>query len=392
MATSAKVFSGILERLYAASLEDALWRAFLSELCTATGSVMALLLESDSVRGQRTLAVGGRLATAGIVPPPDQATHDDPIRRAFLRRPRTGVIEVEDILAHGLLSRTAMYQQKMLPFQIAYGTCVIPSISPRRFELLTLWRSGERPRLELEQRELLELLFPHIRNALKVHEALEQAREQSANAQAMLDASATACILLDAAGRLVHMNTAARSLALASEGLTIRDERIHAIEKRGASKLARLIAVTAADPHHAGGSLLLARPKQRRPLQVMVSPFRVGEPHRFAGRVLVLLTDPDQKAVFHDKVLRELYELTPAEIELANGLMTGFSLEEIAAVREVAIGTVRSQLKSVMAKTGTSRQADLVRLLSSLPRPFRSTPGEPFSPYEGCEGKNQLLQ
>ncbi len=48
----------------------------------------------------------------------------------------------------------------------------------------------------------------------------------------------------------------------------------------------------------------------------------------------------------------------------------GYSLQEIASLRRVSIGTVRNQLKSIMDKTTTSRQSELVRLLMNLPRHF----------------------
>ena len=48
--------------------------------------------------------------------------------------------------------------------------------------------------------------------------------------------------------------------------------------------------------------------------------------------------------------------------------MTGFTLEEASRLRNVSVATIRSQLKALMAKTGTKRQVELIRLLSTLPR------------------------
>jgi DNA-binding CsgD family transcriptional regulator len=44
-------------------------------------------------------------------------------------------------------------------------------------------------------------------------------------------------------------------------------------------------------------------------------------------------------------------------------LAGGIDPKEAAAQLEVALSTVRSQLKSIFAKTDTSRQSELVRLL-----------------------------
>ncbi len=51
---------------------------------------------------------------------------------------------------------------------------------------------------------------------------------------------------------------------------------------------------------------------------------------------------------------------------VAERLMTGDSPEQAATFLEVKTGTVRWHLASMYRKTGTNRQAELVRLLLSL--------------------------
>jgi DNA-binding CsgD family transcriptional regulator len=62
-----------------------------------------------------------------------------------------------------------------------------------------------------------------------------------------------------------------------------------------------------------------------------------------------------------------LFGLTQAEAALAAGLLAGLELRDIAEQSGRSINTVRSQLATLMAKTETGRQAELVRLLSRLP-------------------------
>jgi DNA-binding CsgD family transcriptional regulator len=131
-----------------------------------------------------------------------------------------------------------------------------------------------------------------------------------------------------------------------------------------------------ADSHSPGGALTLARGQRRRPLQVFVTPLRLSDPNRSGVRALVMATDPDKTVVFPDTILRQLYGLTPAETEVANGLLTGFSVEEIARVRRVSISTVRSQLSSLLSKTGVKGQNDLMRLLATLPQNAPEVMGE----------------
>jgi DNA-binding CsgD family transcriptional regulator len=56
--------------------------------------------------------------------------------------------------------------------------------------------------------------------------------------------------------------------------------------------------------------------------------------------------------------------------------MTGKKLSEIAIASGVRITTLRTQLSSILHKVGVDRQADLMRVLSSIPG-IRSSPSDP---------------
>jgi DNA-binding CsgD family transcriptional regulator len=72
---------------------------------------------------------------------------------------------------------------------------------------------------------------------------------------------------------------------------------------------------------------------------------------------------------FHDSplpcevLLARLFALTPAEARLARCLSKGDTLKEAAMALKIKLSTVRSQLSSLFAKTGTRRQSQLVALL-----------------------------
>ena len=286
-----------------------------------------------------------------------------------MRRPRTGVIEVEDFLPHRELAASDQYPV-MASIGACHGTCIVPCVSMRRYELIALWRGSDRPRLEEDRAELLTMLFPHIQNALRIQAALGLFQDRAETAESMLNATSTASFLLSATGRLLHMNAAAQSLALARDGFAERDGRIMPVHLEHKARWSELIAA-AGRRDHAGGALMLGRAAGKRPLQVLVSPFHADTPGR-PGRVLVLATEPDRAVNFPDTVLRQLYGLTMAETEIANGLLTGFPPEAIAGLRGVSVGTVRSQIKSLLLKTETRRQTDLLRLLHTL----RTTAGD----------------
>ena len=115
----------------------------------------------------------------------------------------------------------------------------------------------------------------------------------------------------------------------------------------------------------AGEVMSVTRPSGRRSFPLMVGPLLAAHPDSSIDDVkaLLFIADPEGGHIGTSEVLEILYQLTPAEGELVRLIAEGRSLEEVAAERGVTMNTVRSQLKQVFSKTGTSRQGELVHLV-----------------------------
>ena len=61
-------------------------------------------------------------------------------------------------------------------------------------------------------------------------------------------------------------------------------------------------------------------------------------------------------------VVRETFDLTEAEAEVLRALVEGAGLKDIAAGRGRSLDTIKTQLRSILAKTDTRTQAELIRL------------------------------
>lgn len=81
---------------------------------------------------------------------------------------------------------------------------------------------------------------------------------------------------------------------------------------------------------------------------------------------LLVLIDPAQPVKLDEGVVRSLFGLTKAETDLAVRLARGQRVQAIARARGVTLGTVRTQLRTIFAKTRTKSQAGLVLLLARL--------------------------
>ena len=214
-------------------------------------------------------------------------------------------------------------------------------------------------------------LIPHLRNAFLTRRRLMALESRVLDLENALDQLKTALVLVDGTGKCLMVNRAAQQICDKREGLFIRGRNLAARNGRENSCLQKIIAKAISagmgkTPAH-GGALLVSR-DQRRPLQVMAAPFtsdRTGAPKEAVA--IVFIADPDMPSCLASEVLRELYGLTPAETSLAMSLFEGNSLSEAADRIGVGRETVRTQVKSVLQKTGTQRQSELIRLLSALP-------------------------
>jgi DNA-binding CsgD family transcriptional regulator len=103
-------------------------------------------------------------------------------------------------------------------------------------------------------------------------------------------------------------------------------------------------------------------------LQVRVLPLADHHPlsrfghNRFA--LLFLAAGPGSR---HPDELRHLFGATQRETELIELLLRGLTPAECAEQRQISINTIRTQLASLLAKTGTRFQAELVSVVMSLP-------------------------
>lgn len=85
-----------------------------------------------------------------------------------------------------------------------------------------------------------------------------------------------------------------------------------------------------------------------------------------AFHAIAVISDTDASRSYSLATLRAAFDLTSAESRLAIAIGNGQDLESFARDARVSKETVRNQLKTVFAKTGTKRQAELAAMLATL--------------------------
>ena len=175
-------------------------------------------------------------------------------------------------------------------------------------------------------------------------------------------------ILLDQDKRVLHANGPAQKAL--TDSFTSKSGRLHA-----ADRASDILFQTVLDQALTHGSKPGQRRRQalglkradKRPLIVRAVPVDPAARTEIDGAAIVLmLVDPEDCAEPSDSMLQQVFGMTKAEARVANRIMCGASLQEIAEATDVSVGTVRSQTKALFAKTGTHRQSELVGLLTRL--------------------------
>ena len=247
-----------------------------------------------------------------------------------------------------------------------------------------LHRPDNDPPFEVADAQLLDYLLPHLRRAVQIRHRLVPGSSLATPGVAALDALSTAVMVVDTEMRLLLANAAAEAIANAgSAGIRITRRTlaghssqvtVTALHREDNAALGALVKATALGGSSGGAlrirnqSLTPATAALVAPLPRRLSNEAPGElSGRVAGQALLLLRDLlSPLAPPNPDTLRNLFGLTPAEAEVARAICGGVTKSSVAASRGLRESTVRTQVRSILAKTGTANLRDLERLLATL--------------------------
>lgn len=172
-------------------------------------------------------------------------------------------------------------------------------------------------------------------------------------------------VVLDRSGRIGFTTEAAAAMLRLGDGLTVRGARL--VGRLGGPRLEDAVQATLAEPPDAPSGPLrtvVLRRREGLPLIATMTPLVTAATGPLGA--LVLLQDPEATPRPAAAMLRQAFGLTAAETAVAQALVQGTAPRQIAEQRQVSLNTVRTLVARVLGKTGTRRQADLVRLLMPL--------------------------
>jgi DNA-binding CsgD family transcriptional regulator/PAS domain-containing protein len=270
-------------------------------------------------------------------------------------------------------TRSAIYNELYVPNRMAYFAGWRFAIDGDTW-IYSLARAEDKGPAGLADVEMLTRLAPFANRALLMARHLRDVRVGG-----MLSGLASAnlaALILDSDGKAQAVTPSAQSM-LGSE-IDIRSGSLWALDSSANEALGQLASrarsglIDGLTP-----DIVIRRPDGRKPILVQPIPVRgVGLDALPGARILVMLTDLEANTTATAAELERLFDLSHAESHVAALLSQGHDPSEIARRRNVAVDTVRGQLKSIFRKLGAGRQSDVVSLLARLPA-SRRKPGHP---------------
>ncbi len=179
-------------------------------------------------------------------------------------------------------------------------------------------------------------------------------------------------IVLDKNLNITLMNKSASDILSKKEGLELTKEGIEitnpVISLQFKKYLKRLYSTDLIKEN-----LLLKIPKKRKEGNIILQIFPITDKCDFNGNlknIIIIIYDTLALGFPDPSFLSQTFQFTPQENKIALLLSKSLDLKEIAKELEISLHTVRTHLKHIYSKTNISRQAELIKLLLSLPKQF----------------------
>lgn len=377
MATVGDRFSEVVDGLYDAALDGERWPGALGNLAEFAGGCAAALVYKDlsSKAGDVLHQHGAEQRFVDLYH--ERYWRLDPLT-PLLFFPTGRPIITADIMPLDEFRDGPFYQEWALPqgFGEAINLLLDRSATTSTFLSLIVGRGDEEGVDEAKARTIR--IAPHVRRAALIGQTIATKTRETTAFAGMLDGLTVAIFQLRGDGGIVHANAAGRALLGSGDPLVSTRGKLAARDRRANAALAAALGAAArADGPEAsakGASLALTTADgdcylaELLPITSGARRLAMDSPSAVAALVLhkssrVLRSPPPELLARH-------FRLTPSELRVLLAVVEAGSIRETAEALGIAETTAKTHLGHLYAKTGTSRQADLVKLVAGFANPL----------------------
>lgn len=360
----------LVRSLYEAALNPAAWSDSLPEMARQSGADNIHLLVWDPVRPEPSFSLAPGMTEDMEMSYRAHYGAIDPRRLLVSERAAGNWMACHHHFDARTVGRSEFFQDYLIPGGIRYllGTCLVRHGGLDVF--VGMHRAPGRQPFSDAELHLVRRLTGHFQQAVRLWLGTEDLRQQAAIGGQGMDAVELGIVAIDTDGRVKYANRYAEALMREGKLLHVRQGKLAATEPGDAQRLQGALRQAATTRH--GQSLGLGSVKRAdtSPCHVVVVPIGPEGPLAMCvnpARLLVLISYTRRRRMLTVQQLMLIFGLSPAEARLARSLGAGDSMDSYAKTAGLSINTVKTQLQSIFAKTGTTRQAELARQIAVIP-------------------------
>ncbi|TGP93950.1 MULTISPECIES: helix-turn-helix transcriptional regulator [unclassified Mesorhizobium] len=370
-----RAIASAIENCYDAAFEFGRWPAALQKLANALGATSCVIRACDDTHPFRS---DQRKRTT---PTPDSTEHaefsalwfekiegaPDPRceRLRLLAKPAT-CFTIEDELTTPEERRFLPYYQEIArPGHREWWAAVYFMVKKHKW-FLSMFRDARSGAFDLSEADHFLRVVPELTQIISLAEKIWEISLDPT--LAILDQFNFGATLLDHRGCLKRCNEHAD--ALFGSGLVVRHGRVHAADRESDTRLQRMIGAAVSSALNGAIPVepeVIARDGSFWLLAEVVPMTSFVRDLFSGGDLLLYFTVLVGDRPLSAQLLGQAFQLTAAEARLAVSLTAGDGVDAASARLAIGRETARTQLRAILAKTGTHRQAELTALLSRLP-------------------------
>jgi DNA-binding CsgD family transcriptional regulator/PAS domain-containing protein len=285
-------------------------------------------------------------------------------------------IATTDLMSFGELAESELYRQWAEPQGLVdFLSAVVDrtTISAAIFGVFRHQRNGV---VDDQARRRMRLIAPHIRRAVLIGRMFEFKAAEIATFVDTLDGLGAGMYLVDATGRLIHANAAGNAILGASDILSSVGGRLVASDAH-IDRALRDVFAAAGQGDAALGIKGIAVPLIGKDAERYIAhalPLTSGARRRAgvanAAAAALFVRKATLAVPSASQAIGSAFKLTPTELRVLMAIVEVGGVPEVATAFGIADTTVRTHVGRLFEKTGTARQADLVKLVAGYATPL----------------------
>jgi DNA-binding CsgD family transcriptional regulator len=369
--------SQLIGDIYDAALDPAQWSPALRKSRAFVGGASAALYSKNAVRKTgRMYCQEGDISREFQQLYMEKYAKLDPFSTGHFFAEIEQPIATTDVMPYEEFLATRFYKEWVQPQGLIDNVTAALHKSSTSAVLFTIFRHERNGLVDDAARHRMRLIIPHIRRAVLIGRVIQLQAAQAATFADTLDGISAGMLLVDARGGIVHANASGH--AMLAEGCLLR---------AASGKL----AANNADAEGALYDVIVAAGSGDAAVGTkgIAVPLTTSSGERYVAHVLPLTSGARRRAgtsyaavaaLFVHKValdkpsppeaIAKTFKLTPSELRVLLGIVEVGGAPETAAALGIGEATVRTHLLRLYAKTGTGRQAELVKLVAGFTNPL----------------------